>query len=147
MSTSGKSKSSSKRSGAKIARGGKAPDRPFAPEILERARAIARQYQVIVQWQEEDHLYLGRGVELPHAYEDGATPGECVEKTRQMFVSVVAWMLEKGQVPPPAASEGKRTEQVNLRFSVEEKLSLEAAARLRGFAGLADYIRAVTIGG
>jgi predicted RNase H-like HicB family nuclease len=112
---------------------------------LERARSIARQYQVIVQWDEDEQLYLGRGVELPHAFEDGATPGQCVEKTREMFVSVVASMLEKGQVPPAPASEGKRTEQVNVRLSVDEKLTLEAVARSRGFAGLADYLRAAAI--
>ena len=64
-----------------------------------------------------------------------------------MFVSAVAWMLEKGEVPPPPASAGRRTEQVILRLSVEEKLMLEATARSRGFSGLADYIRAAVIGG
>src|SRR5579862_5122709 len=113
MSISAKSKSSHRE------RTAKAPNRPFGPKIVERARAIARQYQVIVSWEEEDQLFLGRGLELPHAYEDGRTPGECVEKTHEMFVSVVAWMLEKGDVPPPPASEGKRTEQVNLRLSVD----------------------------
>lgn len=140
MSTLNKSKGSSKRRANR-----QAVDRPFASEILERARSIARQYQVIVQWDEDEQLYLGRGVELPHAFEDGATPGQCVEKTREMFVSVVASMLEKGQVPPAPASEGKRTEQVNVRLSVDEKLTLEAVARSRGFAGLADYLRAAAI--
>jgi len=75
----------------------------------------------------------------------GKTPDEFVTKTREMFVTVVATMIEDGQVPPPPASEGKRTEQVNVRLSVDEKLSLEASARRRGFAGLADYIRAAVI--
>ena len=122
----------------------KAIDRPFDPEVMKRARAIAAKYQVIIQYEDGD--YIGRGVELPNAYEDGKTPDECVRKTREMFASVVATMIEDGEVPPPPATEGKRTEQVNVRLSTEEKLILEASARRKGFAGLADYIRATAIG-
>jgi predicted RNase H-like HicB family nuclease len=120
-------------------------DRPFEAEVLRRAREIANRYQVILQNEGGD--YVGRGLELPNAFEDGKTPDECVTKTREMLVTVVATMIEDGQVPPPPASEGKRTEQVNVRLSVEEKLILEASARRRGFAGLADYIRAAVISG
>lgn len=122
-----------------------AVDRPFASDVLRRARAIADKYQVILQ--REGGEYIGRGLELPNAFEDGKTADECVRKTREMFVTVVATMLEDGEVPPPPASAGKRTEQVNVRLSVEEKLVLEASARRRGYAGLADYIRAVAIAG
>lgn len=122
-----------------------AVNRPFDPEVLRRAAEIAGKYQVILQFEEGD--YIGRGLELPNAFEDGKTPDECVAKTREMFITVVATMIEEGEVPPPPASEGKRTEQVNVRLSVEEKLVLEASARCRGYAGLADYIRAVAIAG
>ena len=121
----------------------KAIDRPFDPDVLKRAREIAARYQVIIE--DEEGLYVGRGLELPNAYEDGRTPDECVRKAREMFVSVVATMIEDGEVPPPPAKEGKRTEQVNVRLSAEEKLVLEASARRKGFAGLADYIRSAAI--
>src|SRR6266404_8902595 len=85
-------------------------DRPFDPDVLRRAREIAARYQVIIQQEDED--YIGRGLELPNAFEDGRTPDECVKKTREMFVTVVAAMIEAGEVPPPPASEGKRTEHV-----------------------------------
>lgn len=120
-------------------------DRPFDPDVLHRAREIAEKYQVVLQ--HEGGEFIGRGLELPNAYEDGKTADECVRKTREMFVTVIATMLEDGEVPPPPASAGKRTEQVNVRLSVEEKLVLEASARRRGYAGLADYIRAVAIAG
>ncbi len=131
MSTSAKSKSSRK---------AKAVDRPFKPEILKRAREIAEPYQVIVQF--EDGEWYGRGLELPDAHEDGATPEECIRKTRDMFVSVVAFMLEEGQVPPAPASEGIRDQQVNIRLTTEEKLRLEETSKRAGFRGISDFIRA-----
>jgi predicted RNase H-like HicB family nuclease len=118
-------------------------DRPFDPAVVKRAREIASKYQVIIQ--QEEGEFIGRGLELPNAYEDGGTADECVKKTREMFVTVVAAMIEAGEVPPPPASEGKRTEQVNVRLSAEEKLVLEASARRHGNAGLAEYIRSVAL--
>ncbi|HEY2584417.1 MAG TPA: hypothetical protein VGI81_01485 [Tepidisphaeraceae bacterium] len=120
-------------------------DRRFDAGVLRRSRDIAGKYQVILQ--HEGGEYIGRGLELPNAYEDAKTADECVRKTREMFVTVIATMLEDGEVPPPPASAGKRTEQVNVRLSAEEKLVLEASARRRGYAGLADYIRVVAIAG
>ena len=121
-----------------------AVDRPFDPAILRRAREIAKNYQVIIE--QGDGEYYGRGLELPNAHEDARTPDKCIQKTREMFVTVVATMLEEGEIPPPPASEGKRTEQVNVRLSVDEKLILESSARRYGFSGLSDYIRALALG-
>jgi predicted RNase H-like HicB family nuclease len=75
----------------------KAIDRPFDPEVLRRAREIAGKYQVILQCEAGE--YIGRGLELPNAFEDGKTVDECVRKTREMFVTVIATMLEDGEVP------------------------------------------------
>ena len=61
--------------------------------------------------------------------------------TREALAVAVATLLEAGDVPPPPASEGKRTEQVNVRLTPEEKLLLEEAARSRGFRGLGDFVR------
>jgi predicted RNase H-like HicB family nuclease len=111
--------------------------------VLKRAREIASRYQVVIQ--QEGDEYVGRGLELPNAFEDGRSADECVKKTREMFVTVVAAMIEAGEVPPPSASEGKRTEQVNVRLSAEEKLVLEASARRHGHSGLAEYIRSAAL--
>ena len=121
----------------------KAIDRPFSPDILKRARSIAADYQVVMWF--EDGEYYGRGVELPMTFNDGKTPDHCMANTRDAFVSTVAYMLEKGETPPPPASEGIRTEQVNLRLSAEEKLSLETAAKQGGYRGLSDYVRSVAL--
>jgi hypothetical protein len=55
---------------------------------------------------------------------------QCVADTREAFVGVVAYLIEQGQRPPAPAQAGTRSEQVNVRLTAEEKLLLEAAARL-----------------
>ena len=114
--------------------------RPFDPKVLARAKQIAAGFQVVM-WV-EDGVYFGRGVELPTTFGDGATPAACMKDTREALTATVAYMLEQGETPPPAASEEKRTEQINLRVSAEEKLRLETLARQHGFKGVADYLRA-----
>jgi predicted RNase H-like HicB family nuclease len=114
--------------------------RPFDPRILARAKQIAAGYQVVM-WT-EDGDYYGRGVELPSTFGDGPTPDACMKDTREALTVTVAYMLERGEAPPPAASEEKRTEQINLRVTAEEKLRLETLARQQGFKGVADYLRA-----
>ena len=124
---------------------GKAIDRPFDPTVSKRAREIADRYQVVVRY--EDGEYYGRGLELPGAMDDGKTPDECVTNTREAMVAVVAYMLEEGQTPPLPASEGARTEQVNVRLTSEEKLAMEQAAQRQGYRGLSDYVRAAALAG
>jgi len=121
----------------------KAIDRPFDPKILARARKIAESYQIILHFENDE--YYGRAVEMPHVMNDGKTPDECVAATRDILTTAVAYMLESGQVPPPPASDNKRTEQVNVRLTAEEKLLLEEAARSKGFRGVSDFVRAASL--
>jgi hypothetical protein len=119
--------------------------RPVAPAVLRRAKAIIDAYQVVVRI--EDGEYVGRGLEYPEAIGVGpSAAAAAVEETRAAMVAGVAVMLERGQYPPPPASEGARTEQVNIRFSAEE-LALETAARQQGFRGVSDYVRAAALSG
>jgi len=128
---------------AKLKRRSKAIDRPFAREILRKARIIAESYQIVLH--QEDGEYYGRSVELPNVMNDGATPDQCVKATRDILTTAIAYMLESGQVPPPAATEQKRTEQINVRVTAEEKLILEEAARSKGFRGLSDFVRSASL--
>ena len=123
---------------SKSSRKSGAVDRPFDPAILDRARKIASRYRVVLR--QEDGHWFGHGVELPDAHEDGMTPDACVDKCREMFGTVVAYMLEQGQVPPAPADEAKRTVQLNVRFTPTEKFVLESAARRSGL-GISDYVR------
>ncbi len=118
--------------------------RPFAKDVLDRAHKIAASYQIIIR--PSDGEYYGRGLELPGTMEDGRTPDECVQKTRDAMVAMVAFMLENGETPPPAAgSAGGRKTQVNIRMTMEEKLLIEELARQKGFGGISDYIRATAL--
>jgi len=118
-------------------------DRPFAPEIETAARKVVSEYQIVVE-SKVGHWY-GRGLELPHVYGDGPTPERCIAATREALGAVVAYMLEQGQTPPTPAKQGKRTTQVNVRLTVEEKAILEGTARRKGFEGLSDFIRAAAL--
>jgi predicted RNase H-like HicB family nuclease len=119
--------------------------RPFDADLLARARSIAEGYQIVVR--REDDQYVGRGLEMPECIGTGPDPRACVEDARELMTTAVAVLLENGQSPPPLASEGARTEQVNIRFSAEEKLELETAARQQGFRGVSDYVRAAALRG
>jgi predicted RNase H-like HicB family nuclease len=118
-------------------------DRPFAPAILERARRIAAEYQIVLH--SEDGEYYGRGLELPYVMSDGKTPDSCVRATREAFVVAVATILEAGKSAPPPASRRERTEQINIRVTPEEKLLLQEAARSSGFRGISDYVRTTSL--
>jgi len=136
MSTSAKSKTFRKSKGA--------IDRPFDPALWERARAIARNYQVIIR-QEDDGEWYGHGLELPNSHEDGRTPDECVKKAREIFIFTVACMLERGETPPAPASDAVRDQQVNIRLTTEEKLRLEESSKQAGFRGVSDFMRSKSL--
>src|SRR5437868_1020190 len=109
---SGTSRRSARKAAVKR-RGGKAEvARPFDPDVIRRAREIAGRYKIDV-WSEAGEYY-GRGVELPNAMNDGPTAAACVENVRDILATTVATMLEDGEAPPPPASDGVRSEQVNV---------------------------------
>ncbi len=118
-------------------------DRPFDSNLLARARRVAEGYQIILQFEDGD--YFGRGLEMPLVMSDGPTPDECVRATREALTVAVATILEQGKSPPSPATENKRTEQINVRLTREEKLLLEQAAHARGFRGIGDYVRSTTL--
>jgi predicted RNase H-like HicB family nuclease len=128
---------------AKSKRSAKAIDRPFDAPVMAKAVKLAKQYQVIVAF--EDGHWYGRGLELPNIHGDGKTVGQCVDNTREAFCGWVAYLLEEGQRPPSPAREGTRTAQVNVRLTSEEKVLLEATAKRKGFSGLSDFVRAAAI--
>lgn len=121
----------------------KAIDRPFAASVLKQARQAVENYKVIIE--QEDGDWVAHGLELPLCVGTGDTVEAAVAEARELMVTVVARMIEQGNPPPHAAKEGKRTEQVNIRLSSEEKLTLEAAAQASGFKGLGDFMRAASL--
>lgn len=75
----------------------------------------------------------------------GATAAAAAQDVLEALTATVAHLLERGEAPPAAAREGARTEQINVRLSVQEKLALEASAKHQGFQGLSDFVRAAAV--
>ncbi len=115
-------------------------NKEFDKDILATAKKIAKKYEVIISFNNGE--WYGRGLEMPTVFGDGKTPDECIENTIEGLVATVAHLLERGDTIPAPASEGKRTEQVNVRLTSEEETILRASARANGFRGLGDFIRA-----
>ncbi len=118
-------------------------DRPFDPEVLRRAADLAPQYRLVLE-QEEDGF--GATVfEMPNVYGFGETVDACIKETRELLESALAFMMESGEAIPLPSAEPKRTEQVNIRLTPDEKWQLEEAARRQGFRGVSDYVRSATL--
>ena len=131
---------SSKKSAKKTTSRSTALNRPFAKAVWDRAKDLADQYRIVLE--SDDELgFIGRGLELPDVYADGPDPEACVRETREALATAVATMIEIGERPPETVSEGKRTTQVNVRFTVHEKMWLEASARQHGFRSLSELLR------
>lgn len=130
------------RKSSKSSRKNDALNRPVAPAIMQRARKIAAGYHIVLEATEELG-YMGSSIEFPGVFADGKTPDACVDAMREALASVVGIMIEAGERPP--TGKAKRTMQVNIRLTPEEKYQLsEAAARL-GFRAIADFMRAATL--
>ncbi len=114
-------------------------NKEFDEKILAKAKKIAEKYEIIIAF--ENGEYYGRGLEMPFVFGDGKTSDACIQNTREALASAIAHLLERGEIVPAPAKEGKRTEQVNIRLTVEEKTILGTTARSQGFQGLADFIR------
>lgn len=112
-------------------------------KVETQARALAEEYQVILR--QEDGEWYGRGLEMPYVFGDGKSATACLASTRQALAAAIAYLLESGQVPPLPAREGKRTMQVNVRLTPEEKAQLESVAHRKGFEGISDFVRAAAL--
>jgi predicted RNase H-like HicB family nuclease len=124
---------------------GKAVDAPFDAKLWKRAAEIASGYRLIIEKEPEVGGYLGRSVEFPHVMADGPTIAKCAAETLDAQTLAVATMLEKGERPPMSNRSDKRTAQINIRVTEEEKLRLEEAAQRQGFRGISDYIRSAAL--
>ncbi|PKL46725.1 MAG: hypothetical protein CVV39_06840 [Planctomycetes bacterium HGW-Planctomycetes-1] len=119
-------------------------DKPFNVSTLHKAEKITSQYRIILE-KNEKLGFIGSSVELPGVFADAKTPEKCFKATEQALTIAVATMLENGQIPPLPASDEKRTVQVNVRLTAEEKMLISNAANNSGFKGVSDFIRSTTL--
>jgi predicted RNase H-like HicB family nuclease len=114
--------------------------KPFKETIVRQAKKLVADYRIILE--RHDRLgFIGCSVELPTVFADAKTPEQCHKATEEALMVAVATMIESGQRPPQPASAGRRTEQVNVRLTAEEKLLFSNAAMNLGFKGISDFIR------
>jgi len=124
------------KSGAKS----KALNKPFKESIVRKAGKIVADYRIILE-RNERLGFIGSSVELPTVFVDAKTPEKCYKAVQNALMVAVATMIECGQRPPQPASAKRRTEQVNVRLTAEEKLLFANAAMNLGFKGISDFIR------
>ena len=115
-------------------------NQPFKESVLRKAKKIVTDYRITLE--RNDRLgFVGGSVELPMVFADAKTPDKCYKATQEALMVAVATMIECGQRPPQPSSAKKRTVQVNIRLTSEEKLLLANAAMSFGFKGISDFIR------
>ncbi|MGB2863536.1 MAG: type II toxin-antitoxin system HicB family antitoxin, partial [Sedimentisphaerales bacterium] len=107
---------------------------------VRKAGKIVADYRIILE-RNERLGFIGSSVELPTVFADAKTPEKCYRTVEEALMVAVATMIECGQRPPQPASAGRRTEQVNVRLTAEEKLLFANAAMNLGFKGISDFIR------
>ena len=115
-------------------------NRPFKESVVRKAKKIVANYRIILE-RNERLGFIGSSVELPTVFADARMPDKCYRATQEALMVAVATMIECGQRPPQPASAKKRTVQVNVRLTSEEKLLLANAAVNLGFKGISDFIR------
>ncbi len=115
------------------------------PLITADAKALAARYRLVVE-RTESGRYIGSALEMPTVIIGDASEQECVRLTREGLALAVTVMRQQGKEPPSPISQKKRTQQVNVRLTAEEKLRLEETARNQGFRGISDFIRATALG-
>lgn len=115
-------------------------EKSFDKAIFKEALDLAKDYHIV--FEKTDRLgFIGNSLELPNVYADGKTPEACYKATIEAQAVAIATMLEADQSPPIPVSAKKRTLQVNVRLTPEEKALLSYASSALGFSGLSDFIR------
>ena len=132
--------SRSSKNSSKSGANSKVLSKPFKESIVRKAKKIAADYRIVLE-RNERLGFIGSSVELPSVFADAMTPEQCYKATEDALMVAVATMIECGQRPPQPASAGRRTEQVNVRLTAEEKLLFANEAMNRGFKGISDFIR------
>ncbi|MCZ6837427.1 MAG: type II toxin-antitoxin system HicB family antitoxin [Planctomycetota bacterium] len=123
---------------------GKKADSPFDAALWKQSAEIAHGYRLMIQ-KDPDVGYFGRALEMPMVMADGSTIARCAASTLEALTLAVATMLEQGESPPQPATSEKRSAQINIRVTAEEKLRLEEAAQRLGYRGISDYVRAAAM--
>jgi hypothetical protein len=112
----------------------------FDKALLARASDIVLGYRLMIERIGPDE-FMGRSVELPGVVGFGSSHQRCIESTLRTQSYEVCTLLERGEPVPESVSSRRRTVQLNLRISPNEKQEMEQAALARGFRSISDFVR------
>lgn len=117
-------------------------DKPltFDRSTLLKAKKIAGNYSITIE-RNKRLGFIGSSIELPTVFADAKTFKQCYKTTQEALMVAVATIIELGQRPPQPASGKKRSEQVNVRLTSEEKILISNAALNLGFRNISDFLR------
>lgn len=120
-------------------------------DAMSDAEVLARWYQRVL-WQIPSDvrrsgrlLWRCKTVEL-ELVSVADTPEEALEESLLQSALVIVEMRQDG-IPPPEPLAGlPRDQQVNIRLTAEERLTLESLANREGFRSVSDYVRSAALG-
>lgn len=76
---------------------------------------------------------------------DGKDVVSCATAIKFALETAVAAMLADGKSPPSTMGTRRRTEQINIRLTPDEKDRLAEESAHRGFKGVSDFMRSVAL--
>lgn len=129
------------KSSRKSGRKGTVPiDAPFDPAVLRRARRHASAFGRTTLFDAESGEWVSRCVELPDTIGVGDSARDAMKELTENLAVWFAYLAEQGD-PWPDPSSAPRSEQVNIRLTVQERAEFEAAAKRLGLSSIADLVR------
>lgn len=123
----------------------KMPDRkPIDPALLRQARRHASQFGRVTVFDSVSDEWVSTCVELPNAIGVGDSAKEAEKELTENLAVHFAYLKEIGRTwPEPSSSP--RSEQLNIRLTVQEKAEFEAAAKRLGLSSVADLVRMIVL--
>jgi len=98
--------------------------------ISSKAKKIAKNYKITIEQNKESSNsgFIGSSVELPSISVKSTTVEKCYIDTKKALNVAILKILESNRKPQGRNRTDKRTKQVNIRFTLDEKALLNSFA-------------------
>jgi len=115
----------------------------YSDAIFQKAVELARSYHIVVR-ESATGGFIANCAELPVSiHRDQAE--DALKAARHAAEVGIATILEDGEEPPAPIEFHRRTEQVNVRMSVEDKRLIQKACEAKGISSLSEFFRRSTV--
>ena len=112
--------------------------------LFRRARRHAAQFGRVTLFDVVSEEWVSTCIEIPNAIGAGDSAKEAEKELTENLAVHFAYLDEIGRAwPEPTSSP--RSEQLNIRLTVQEKAEFEAAAKRLGLSSVADLIRMIVL--